>query len=34
VAGSLESAGHAVTRVGDGLSVRDPWGTPVEVRVG
>jgi catechol 2,3-dioxygenase len=34
VAGSLESAGHAVTRAGDGLSVRDPWGTPVEVRVG
>ena len=34
LAGSLESAGHAVTRVGDGFSVRDPWGTPVEVRVG
>lgn len=34
LAGSLESAGHTVTRVADGISVRDPWGTTVEVRVG
>jgi len=32
-ADSLEQQGHAIERVGPGISARDPWGTQVRVRV-